>query len=154
MLKQLELKIPPLALWAVLALATAGGAFFAPGVNFPFPGHRQIAIALVLAGLLVVAAGVLAFRRARTTVNPLVPGRATAVVRVGLYRFTRNPMYLGMALALAGLALWWASLPGLAWVAVFCAWVTRFQIWPEERALLARFGDEFVVYMSQVPRWL
>jgi hypothetical protein len=74
-------------------------------------------VLLVLAGLGVALAGVLAFRRARTTVNPMAPQRATAVVRTGLYRLSRNPMYLGLALALLGLAAWGSSLTGYALVA-------------------------------------
>ena len=84
----------------------------------------------------------------------MAPQRSTAVVRTGLYRLSRNPMYLGMALALLGLAAWSSSLTGYALVAAFCGYLTRFQIVPEERALLQRFGPEFADYMSQVRRWI
>lgn len=72
----------------------------------------------------------------------------------GVYRYTRNPMYLGMAATLASIALWKASVPGVALVPGFCLYMSRFQIRPEERALLTRFGDEFSACMSQVRRWI
>jgi protein-S-isoprenylcysteine O-methyltransferase Ste14 len=150
----LELKVPPLVVWAVAAVASAAAARFFPGANLPFPGHRSVAIAVLLAGVAVAVAGVVSFRQAKTTVNPLSPEKATSVVTTGIYRLTRNPMYLGMASALVGVAAWDASLVGLLLVGVFCAYITRFQVQPEERALLASFGEEFATYMSRVRRWL
>ncbi len=86
--------------------------------------------------------------------NPLAPGKANSVVTTGIYRFSRNPMYLGMATVLLGLAAWWASLPGLLVVGAFCAYITQFQVRPEERALLGLFGEQFALYMSRVRRWI
>ena len=99
-------------------------------------------------------AGLLAFKKAQTTVNPLAPNRSTAVVSTGVYRITRNPMYLGMALILLGLALYLASPWALLGPLVFAAFITRFQIQPEERALTARFGAAYTAYCTQVRRWL
>ena len=153
-MKSLELKVPPLALWAACAVATAALAHFVSAANVPFPGHRLLAIAALAAGIAVAAAGVAEFRRARTTVNPMAPARASSMVTSGVYRFTRNPMYLGMALALAGIAAWWASVAGLAVAGAFCGYMTRFQIRPEERALRERFGEEFAAYAARVRRWV
>lgn len=99
-------------------------------------------------------AGSVAFRRARTTVDPLSPGRATVLVERGVYRWTRNPMHLGMALVLLGVALDRASVPGLLLVGVSCAYVTRFQIVPEERALLGIFGEPYEAHLRRVRRWI
>lgn len=150
----LELKVPPPVLWAACAVAGAALAHFVPSANVPFAGHRVLAIAALLGGIVIAAAGVAQFRHARTTVNPMSPERASSMVTSGIYRFTRNPMYLGMALVLAGLAAWWASLLDAALVAVFCLYMTRFQIRPEERALQARFGEEFAAYTARVRRWI
>lgn len=150
----LDLKLPPVALWGVFAVSVMGLAYVFPAASVPFPGHRLLAIAAVLTGCCVAVAGVLAFRRARTTVNPLAPHTSRTIVTAGIYRHTRNPMYLGMALALAGVALWTASLPGALLVPVFGAYLTRFQIQPEERALMARFGPVFSAYRGRVRRWL
>jgi protein-S-isoprenylcysteine O-methyltransferase Ste14 len=151
---KLELKIPPLVLVAAFGAAIAALANFFPATNVPFPGHRSLAIAAMLAGVLVAASGVVEFRKARTTVNPMLPGTASSVVTSGIYRLTRNPMYLGMTLVLVGVAAWWASVPGFLLIPAFCAYMTRFQIEPEERALQAAFGEEVSQYMSRVRRWI
>jgi protein-S-isoprenylcysteine O-methyltransferase Ste14 len=114
---RLELRVPPLVLVALFAAAIVAASVWMPLVRVPVPGHRALAVLLVLAGLGVALAGVLAFRRVRTTVNPMAPQRTRTVVRTGLYRLSRNPMYLGLALALLGLAAWGSSLTGYALVA-------------------------------------
>ena len=124
--------------------------------KLPLPPSVRVGAALVLVGVGACfdVAGLLAFRKAKTTVNPLAPNRSTAVVSTGVYRITRNPMYLGMALILLGLALYLASPWALLGPLVFAAFITRFQIQPEERALTARFGAAYTAYCTQVRRWL
>ncbi len=89
-----------------------------------------------------------------TTLDPRYPAKSTCVVMHGVYRFTRNPMYLGMALMLAGAAAWAASLLGALITIGFCVYLTELQIKPEERFLLQQFGEEFRLYMARVRRWL
>jgi protein-S-isoprenylcysteine O-methyltransferase Ste14 len=150
----LELKVPPLALCAAFALAIVALGHFAPFANMPFPGHRIAAAVLLLSGIGVAAVGVVQFRLAQTTVNPVVPDRASSMVTTGVFALSRNPMYLGMALALLGLAAWRSTLPGYVLVPLFGVYMNEFQIKPEERALLARFSEEFSAYMSKVRRWV
>ena len=150
----LELKVPPLALCAAFALAIVALGHFAPFANMPFPGHRIAAAVLLLSGVAVAAVGVVQFRLAQTTVNPMAPDRASSMVTTGVFALSRNPMYLGMALALLGLAAWRSTLPGYVLVPLFCVYMNEFQIKPEERALLARFSEEFSAYMSKVRRWV
>ena len=150
----LELKVPPLALWAALAIACGTVSWAAPSSCLPFAGQQVVAAILLFARAGIAIAGVAAFRRAGTTVNPLDPRKSDSMVTGGIYRLSRNPMYLGMAAALLGVAAWHASLPGVALVAAFCAYITRFQIVPEERALRARFGEAFARYQAQVRRWI
>jgi protein-S-isoprenylcysteine O-methyltransferase Ste14 len=153
-MKGLELRLPPLLLVALFGAAILAGARQLPLASVPFPGHRWLALGLALLGAGVAALGVIEFRRARTTVDPTAPERATALVRSGIYRLTRNPMYLGFALLLLGAAAWGSSLTGYALVPPFVAYLTRFQILPEERALRQRFGDEYTAYMAAVRRWI
>ena len=150
----LELKLPPLVLWLLSAVAVAAAARLWPGASLPFAGHRAAAVVVLLLGIMIAVAGVVQFRRARTTVNPLAPLNASAIVDSGVYRLSRNPMYLGMALGLGGLALWWANVAGGVLVLLFCWYLTQFQIKPEERALQARFGPEYAAYLRRVRRWL
>ena len=96
----------------------------------------------------------LGFRRAKTTVNPLKPDAASALVVRGVYRWTRNPMYLAMLLLLIAWVCIVSNWAALAMLPLFVAYLNRFQIGPEERALQARFGAEFESYRRQVRRWL
>ena len=151
---KLDLRIPPLALVAAFAVAIALVTVYLPLLRIPVPGHKYAAAALLFVGLLVALVGVLQFRRAGTTTNPMSPHKASVVVSSGVYRWSRNPMYLGMALALLGVAGWGSTLAGYLLVLTFCWYVTRFQIIPEEKALLAAFGQEFAHYMARVRRWV
>jgi protein-S-isoprenylcysteine O-methyltransferase Ste14 len=153
-MRSLELRIPP------MLVATIAGALiwladrYAPVVRFDFPMQREVAIAVALAGFTVAVAGVVSFRRARTTVNPLNPAAASALVVSGIYRWTRNPMYLGVLLCLLGWALYLGSASAFVWPLLFVAYMDRLQIAPEEAALRARFGAEFESYRASVRRWI
>lgn len=119
-----------------------------------FPGRAPLAAGLAGAGLLIDLVAVAAFVRARTTVNPLAPSRTNALVVSGLYRWSRNPMYLGMLLILLGWAAWLAQPLALAPVALFVILIERMQIIPEERALEEKFGEEYRAYKKRVRRWI
>ncbi|MCY1553776.1 Phospholipid methyltransferase [compost metagenome] len=108
----------------------------------------------MLAGAFVALFGVASFRRAKTTVNPTTPGAASALVDSGIYRYSRNPMYLGLLLVLAGWGLWLAHALALLGLPAFVVYMNRFQIAPEERALTAVFGDAFAAYRQKVRRWI
>ncbi|NML16896.1 methyltransferase family protein [Azohydromonas caseinilytica] len=150
----LELRIPPV----LLVLITGAGMFLLarafPRWTMPLPGRVPLALALAATGAAVALAGVAAFRRARTTVNPITPQASSALVVSGVYRFSRNPMYLGFLLLLCGWAVLLAHAPAALLLPLFVAWMNRFQIRPEERALAARFGDGYAAYARRVRRWL
>ncbi|MBG6289848.1 isoprenylcysteine carboxylmethyltransferase family protein [Pseudomonas nitroreducens] len=105
-------------------------------------------------GAAVCLAGVLSFRLARTAVNPLRPETASALVSSGIYGHTRNPMYLGFAIALVAWAFYLASPVALLGVVGFVLYMNRFQIGPEEQALASLFGEAFAAYRTRVRRWL
>jgi protein-S-isoprenylcysteine O-methyltransferase Ste14 len=153
MFNALELKVPPLALvflyGAVMWLASAYSA-----VTLSLPWRAAFALIFLSVGLAIVLAGVVAFRRAKTTVNPFTPVATTAMVTSGVYRFTRNPMYLGFLFVLAGWAMYLSNLLAFALLPLFPLYLTRFQIVPEERALCAKFRDAFTAYKCSVRRWL
>lgn len=151
-MRWLDLKVPPLLVWFVFAGAMFGVAYLAPGLSFTLPA--RFALALVVLGAAIALAGVVAFRRKRTTVNPLTPSASSSVVSSGVYRVSRNPMYLGFFLALAGWALYLSNAGAVLLLPAFLAYMTQYQIKPEERALLAKFGPEFAQYMARVRRWV
>jgi protein-S-isoprenylcysteine O-methyltransferase Ste14 len=150
----LELKIPPVALVLLIAGLMVLSAWGLPKLTLPFPGRAYISGGLAVAGVLVSLLGVVSFRRAKTTVNPMTPESATTLVIVGVYRWTRNPMYLGFLLLLCGLAFFVSNVLAAALLPGFVLYMTRFQIRPEERALETRFGSDFVAYKGRVRRWI
>lgn len=151
----LEHKIPPPVVGLTCAALAWALAAWAPALAWPaLPGRTALAGVLALAGVALDVWGLWTFRRQRTTVNPLAPQRASAVVRTGPYRFTRNPMYLGMALLLLAWCAWLAHPLALVAVGLFIGFITRFQIQPEERALREKFGAPYGAYLTQVRRWI
>jgi protein-S-isoprenylcysteine O-methyltransferase Ste14 len=140
----------------VLALAVLQWLASLPGVAGwgALPGQRALAVGLMLIGVAICAAAIVSFRRARTTVNPMTPRSTTALVVSGLYRMTRNPMYLGFLLVLLGWALWLSDGLALLGVPAFVLYMNRFQIEPEERVLAELFGSEYAAYQARVRRWL
>ena len=149
-----ELKVPPVALTVVFAVVmwVASNVFSAASLSLP--GTSIVAFTFAFIGGGIAVAGVSAFRQHSTTVNPMKPETTASVVTDGIYRITRNPMYLGLAFALVGWAIHLANLAALFLVPAFVAYMTRFQIKPEERALLAKFGPSFADYMAAVRRWI
>ena len=129
-------------------------AWSAQFAAFPLPGRIWLAAGCALAGLLLAAPAILSFRRARTTVHPMQPAKTTSLVVAGVYRFTRNPMYLGLLLVLAGWGLYLSNALAFALLPAFVAYINRFQIAPEERALAAKFGPDYDAYKARVRRWL
>jgi protein-S-isoprenylcysteine O-methyltransferase Ste14 len=150
----LELKVPPLAVLLAAAAAMALAARLTPALTATFAAQGALAWALAAAGVAVALAGIAAFRRARTTVHPMHPENASALVATGIYRRSRNPMYLGMLLLLAAWSVLLGNALALAGLPAFVAYIDRFQIRPEERALRARFGAGFDAYARSVRRWL
>lgn len=113
-----------------------------------------LALGLVAIGCFFCIAGVVSFRLAKTTVNPSKPAQASALVTTGVYKISRNPMYVGFAFILASWGVWLTSLWALLCVWGFIFYLTWFQIIPEERALLKIFGQGYREYKSRVKRWL
>jgi protein-S-isoprenylcysteine O-methyltransferase Ste14 len=150
----IELRVPPVAVALLAALLMTLLARSATGLRWPPSVRLGGALFLFATGIAIAVAGVREFRRARTTVNPLTPAAASAMVRSGIYRHTRNPMYLGMLLMLAGWAAWLASVAAVAVLPAFVLYMNRLQIEPEERALASRFGEDFEDYRRSVRRWL
>lgn len=153
-MRALELSVPPPVIVLGCALTMWWTADFFPGYIHPVPGQSVIVSALIaVAGIFGVGA-VLSFRRLRTTINPHHPESATAFVTDGVYRFSRNPMYLALLLILVAWAVRLQHLlVGLGPI-FFVFYISRFQIAPEERALAAKFGPEYDSYMRKVRRWL
>ena len=113
-----------------------------------------VAGVLLIVGLLLMAVAVASLFAAKTTVNPLRPSRASSLVTTGIFRLSRNPIYLGDILVLTALAVWLGNVVNLLLLVPFVWYIKRYQIIPEERALTSLFGAIYVAYCSRVRRWL
>lgn len=151
---RLELKIPPVVVGLLVLVAMRAAARWSPPLPLAPERAEVLSIVLVLAGAWFAIAGVWQFRRHRTTVDPVRPDRASALVDRGVFAVSRNPMYLGLVLVLLAAALDSGALWSLPGPLVLAAWLGRFQIRPEERILRQRFGAAFDAYCRRVPRWL
>jgi protein-S-isoprenylcysteine O-methyltransferase Ste14 len=150
----LKLKIPPLAVAVLVAALMWLVTWAAPACSFAIPASNLLAAGFAVAGVVMIAMGVASFRRAGTTVNPMKPDTASSLVLSGVYQVTRNPMYLGFLLLLAGWASFLSNALAFLLLPTFVFYMNYFQIEPEERALASRFGQPFVDYKSRVRRWL
>jgi len=152
----MELKVPPAIVWIVCALLMRLAGRVAGGLSFsmPAPLWAGLMVLCVIGGFGIAWMGLAAFHRAGTTTHPMQPDRATALVTGAVYRYTRNPMYLGMALLLLAWALYLANLAAFSGIVLFVAYITRFQIIPEERALSRIFKEEYETYRRSVRRWI
>ncbi len=153
-MKRLELKLPPAVQFLAFAAAMWAVDRGCPGAGFTMPFRKATALALFAVGLGLGATGVWAFLRARTTIHPERPERAAVLVTTGLYRFSRNPMYLGLLLLLAGWAVALANGAAFLLLPGFVLAMNRLQIRPEERMLRTKFGAEYESYLRTVRRWL
>lgn len=153
-MRALELRVPPVLVTAACAALMWSVAALTPSLAFEMPGRIILTLTFAAVGVVVALMGVVAFRRASTTVNPLRPEAASSLVTSGIYRVTRNPMYLGLLLVLLGWAVFLSHpLPWLG-APLFVAYMNRFQIRPEERHLHVQFGNEFDAYSRSTRRWL
>jgi protein-S-isoprenylcysteine O-methyltransferase Ste14 len=108
----------------------------------------------IAAGVGCLVFGLVEFRRERTTFSPMKPENASALVVSGIFRFTRNPMYLGLLMFLLAWASYLSNGVALLGLPAFVLYMNRFQIAPEERALAALFGADFTAYKARVRRWM
>lgn len=150
----MALKMPPLFLLVGYIAMAWCIAMFMPQWHIKIPGALFICLWLVLMGGLIVSAAVVGFARAKTTMDPRSPKNTVTVVTTGIYRFSRNPMYLGFAMILTGVCIWLGNLGSFLTLPLFVLYLNHFQILPEEAHLQKKFGKTYVAYKKQVRRWL
>lgn len=153
--RKLELKLPPPLVALLCALCAWGLSISFPAQQWPLSPQRLWLVAVLGGmGVLLDLSALSVFLRMRTTLSPFSPTRTRFIVRGGPYRLSRNPMYLGLACVLGAFAVYLCHPLALLGPLLFVAWINRFQIQPEERILLARFGEPYALYLKTVRRWL
>lgn len=155
-LNSLELKVPPVAVF----LAASLGVYLSPHqpsfYEYIADYTQIIGVSVFSFGVIIGILGVYTFRQVKTTVNPIEIAKATSLVTHGIFKFTRNPMYLGLSLGILGFGVFlqthWLAI--MFFVLLFTTYMTRFQIKPEERKLVELFGDDYKAYVLKTRRWL
>lgn len=153
-MKALELAIPPPVVMLVIGLLMWLLFFLFPGFSLPAISSKAAAVGIGLTGLAISMAGVISFKRARTTSDPRNPADASVLVTSGIYRITRNPMYVGVLLVLIGWGIFLGNVLALICALIFVPYISRYQIQPEERLLQDKFGAAFIEYKAKVRRWI
>lgn len=148
----METKIPPPIVTLIFGLAIYFSREMLPVAEIQHSSY--LGVFLLLIGFFVLISAVRLFRKDNTTVNPLSPDQATKLVTDGIFKYTRNPMYLGMAFILGSISVFFNLLGGILLVALFCAYITKFQIIPEERAMKDLFSHDFEKYTKSTRRWI
>lgn len=144
---------PPVFALAAIIILYAGDMVL-PSLSIHPQGQWLIGALCVVFGVAIAVVSVGKFRQHKTTITPLHPETTTALVTSGLYGYTRNPMYLGMAFCIAGIGVGLGSLLTLVVLPIFVWIITHRQILAEEQALNELFGKKYRNYMAKVRRWL
>ena len=150
----MALKIPPLLQLIICILLIWLLSELLPVVAMDNLLRHSLAGTLAGLAFAIAAAGIISFHMAGTTVDPRYPEKASMLVTNGIYKLTRNPMYLALTLLLTGYCIYLGTAFGLFIVAAFIHHITKFQIIPEEEALERQFGEAFLDYKARVRRWI
>lgn len=153
-MKALELKVPPVALVVVVAAGMWALSRITLDLYFSIPGVTLFSAGIAVVGISIAVLGVLEFKVAGTTVDPRVPHQSANLVVRGVYRYSRNPMYLGLLLVLCGWGVFLGNAASLLFIPAFILYMNRFQIVPEERFMSDKFGESYDSYRAEVRRWL
>ena len=109
---------------------------------------------MIIIGLIIIFSAIILFKKYQTTLTPLNPSNATKLITDGIYKFSRNPMYLGLLLVLLGISIIINLTGGVFLIPLFILYLNFFQIIPEENAMIDLFKDEFLDYKKNVRRWI
>jgi protein-S-isoprenylcysteine O-methyltransferase Ste14 len=153
-MKALELKIPPpVYALGIAALMWLLNRYF-PVFNWISSPWNKIGLAIIVLAIALDSSSLFLFFKKHTTVNPMHPDHTKSLVTEGLYRFTRNPMYVGLLVILTGFAIYLGSVTPFLLLPLFYWLITTQQIRPEERILEEKFGQQYLDYKKRVKRWL
>jgi protein-S-isoprenylcysteine O-methyltransferase Ste14 len=147
-------RVPPPVVMLLAATLMWALDRWLPLARWIAPPWKWLGLIPAALGVVLAAAAIVRFRSAQTTVNPMDPGKASQLVTGGVFRFSRNPMYLGLTLLLTGWAIWLGSAGPWLIPPLFVVMITWVQIIPEEQALDRLFGSRYLAYRSSVSRWI
>ncbi|GAA5522840.1 isoprenylcysteine carboxylmethyltransferase family protein [Aliifodinibius salicampi] len=150
----LKLKIPPavVAIFFASLMWIMDNFFHFHGTDFRI--SWWVSVFCFAAGGMIGVVGLIQFYRKSTSINPHKPDSASSLVDSGIYRFSRNPMYLALLLILISYGIYLGNMLAILILPLFVLYMNYFQIIPEEKVLHKKFGEEFEKYRSKVHRWI
>jgi len=149
----MSLKLPPVLVFLLFSIVMFLLARFLPFGDFQFFGRNYLVLVLMGMAVLIAIISLFQFFTTNTTIDPRTPFKATKLVTRGIYKYSRNPMYLAILLVLLAWGLWLGNAFNTLVAAGFVGYMNKFQIKPEEEALTTIFGKEYQQYCTQVRRW-
>lgn len=149
----MKLKLPPAIVFLIFGSLMYLLAEFLPVGYFDFFGRRYLIKGLLLLAVVISCVALIQFYLAKTSIDPKNPSKASSLVSNGIYKYSRNPIYLGLLLILLAWALWLGNAFNVLLAAGFVSYMNAFQIQPEEASLTSLFGKEYKNYCIKVRRW-
>ena len=148
----MKTKIPPPILALIMIAIIYLSSFIVE--TFTFSYQTVLSVLVVIIGLGCAVPSFSLFAKNKTTISPFTPSETTALVTAGMYRYSRNPMYLGLVLLNIAATIFFGTWFGIIIVATFIFLLNLLQIIPEEEALIDIFGEEYIDYKKKVRRWI
>ena len=142
----MQLIISAILMWII--------SIYADNFRFIFKFNNELALFCLIIGGTIIVFGIVAFRKAETTVTPLHPDKASSLVNMGIYQYTRNPMYYGLLLILFSIGFYLQNLASMFVLPIYVWFISKYQIIPEEEALHKLFGQDYINYQDRVRRWI
>jgi protein-S-isoprenylcysteine O-methyltransferase Ste14 len=150
----MSLKIPPVIVTLVSILMMWGTTNLDIRIDARFHVSIWVSVTCTIIGLVIGITGVLQFIAHKTTVNPHRPKNSSSLVSGGIYKYTRNPMYLALLILLISIGFYLGSFLAFLILPLFILYMNKYQIIPEERVLDEIFGDDYKKYQERVRRWI
>lgn len=150
----LELKVPPAVVTFVFIVLMYFVSSIFSFLNIDFMFQIFLSVETAVSGFVLIVAGSYVFNEKKTSINPLKPQSATSLVTNGVYKFTRNPMYLGIVIILFAWLLFLGNILNIVNIVLFVLYMNKYQIIPEEKALEKLFNEEYLSYKAKVKRWI
>ena len=146
------IKIPPPLIVLVLIVSIYFSSKKIDQINIPL--QLEISIFILSAGILIFVNPVLQFIKSKTTVNPIQFEEVNKLVTSGIFKYSRNPMYLGMLMIVLSTSIFYLNIYSILTPLLFILCVNKFQIKREEEFLIEKFGDEYLSYKKKTRRWI
>ncbi len=145
-------KIPPPLVVLILVISTFFSSKKIDLIQIPFQSF--ISIFILSIGILILLNPVLKFKKSKTTINPIKFKKVNKLVTSGIYKYSRNPMYLGLLMIVVSSSIFYLNIYSILTPLFFYLWINRFQIKREEVFLTEKFGEDYLSYKKKTRRWI